>query len=108
MGIVAILVPAAYRVWYALAMHHRNILFTIGIAIVSAIALFPLTGVRRLSRRGKRYVDGLRASLTGGGSRAALESPAFAVMVAAGEVDDAGSDAVRRSEPNLPSTRDPQ
>jgi len=84
-GLCAILLPAAYRLWYAFEMQHRNVLFLLGIALVASILLFPITSVRRLSRRGREYVNGLRASLTGGGAAApSPSSPAFPVLVAAG------------------------
>jgi uncharacterized protein (TIGR04222 family) len=80
-----ILLLGAYRIWYALAMGHRNIGFTILIMIMALIALLLLTVTRRLSRRGLQYVAKLRASL-GGDASAAPEptSPAFPIMVAAG------------------------
>jgi len=84
-GLCAILLPAAYRLLYALALQHRNVLFLLAIAIVALVLLFPLTRVPRLSLRGRQYVNGLRASLTGGGASApALSSAAFPVLVAAG------------------------
>lgn len=80
-----IVLVGGYRIAYALAMHHRNIGFTIAIMLIAAVVLFPLTRVQRLSQRGRQYVTTLRASLTGGGSAApSPASEAFPIMVAAG------------------------
>ena len=83
-GALVIIALAADRLWFAAVMHHRNIGFLLLIGIVSLVLLFPLTAVRRLSRRGRRYLRGLRAALPATPQNTTFASPAFPLVVAAG------------------------
>jgi uncharacterized protein (TIGR04222 family) len=84
-GAIAILGVGGSRVAYAVSVHHRNIGFTILMALVAVSLLLVVTRVPRLSKRGRLYVATLRAALPPSGSLAtATVSPAFAAVVAAG------------------------
>jgi uncharacterized protein (TIGR04222 family) len=84
-GSIAILGVGASRVAYAVSLHHRNIGFTVLMALVAVVLLLVVTRVPRLSKRGRLYVATLRAALPPSRSLAtATLSPAFAAVVAAG------------------------
>jgi uncharacterized protein (TIGR04222 family) len=80
----------AWRVSYALSLHHRNIGFTLLIALFASLALLFVTRVPRLSKRGRAYVQTLRAALPAAppalpmGSAFAPAASVFPVVVAAG------------------------
>jgi uncharacterized protein (TIGR04222 family) len=74
------------RLWYAIVMHHRNVVFMIAIGVAALLALFALTGAPRVSKRGRRYLESLRASLPASSEPAAVASPAFGLVVAAAGV----------------------
>lgn len=82
-ALLAIVLPSAYRFWYAATMHHRNVIFLILMTIVACVLVIPLTFVPRLSRRGKQYLRTLRAGLARPETMV-VNSPAFPLIVAAG------------------------
>jgi uncharacterized protein (TIGR04222 family) len=85
-GAAAILAVGASRIVYALSLNHRNVAFTVVMAVVAIVLLLAVTRVPRLSKRGRMYVASLRAALPPSGSLGAASpslSPTFAVVVAA-------------------------
>lgn len=71
------------RLWYAIVMHHRNIFFMFVVAGISTIVLLLLTKAPRVSKRGRQYLESLRASLPVSNDPAAIASPVFGLAVAA-------------------------
>lgn len=59
-GAAVVLGLGGYKLWAALATGHDNVIFLILLALFSAIVIPILCRKRRLSRRGKAYVDRLQ------------------------------------------------
>jgi len=83
-GVAVIAGLGAYRLWYAAAMHHGNVLFLIAIGIVSLVLLLVVTTVPRLSKRGVQYLRMLRGALPVSRDRLVPASDSFPLIIAAG------------------------